>query len=290
MPPKVSVCMITYNHASYVEIAIKSILDQKCNFQIELIIGDDASTDQTLLICRDLARFDSRIRILPSEENLGVMPNFVRVLRACDGDYIAICEGDDYWLDDFKLSKQVSFLESNEAYSASAHQSIILRSNQPAGIFRSSVNPSIATVDLLEGRLFHTASLVFRSSIAETFCKAPLVLSCDRLLNLCISLQGLIHFSSEEMCVYRIHDKGLSSNATVNQFRLDLNSISFLVSLDPSFPKYRYLSYIYATIALCLSARWYHKIGYLSLSFALSFSYFPSNIRRYLLRLFLSSV
>lgn len=112
----VSVCMITYNHESYITQAIEGVLMQKCNFPIELVIGEDCSTDCTRAICKEYAINQKEIRLLPSDCNIGVMANFIKTLEACTGKYIAICEGDDYWTDPYKLQKQVDFLENNEDY------------------------------------------------------------------------------------------------------------------------------------------------------------------------------
>src|ERR1700733_14979577 len=114
---KVSVFMITYNHEKYVEQAIKSIVTQKVNFDFELVIGEDFSTDNTLAICKKYsARYPDIIKLLPSDKNHGLMGNAVRTLNACTGKYIAMCEGDDYWCDPYKLQKQVDFLETNSDY------------------------------------------------------------------------------------------------------------------------------------------------------------------------------
>ena len=277
--PVISVCMITYNHAAYVRQAVESILAQDVDSPLELVIGDDCSTDRTPAICRELELGDCRVRLLSGDKNLGVMPNFVRTLRACAGEYIAVCEGDDYWTDPVKLRKQVSFLESHPDYAGSAHQTWVISDNLPARQFRENVSETLTTTDLIGGRRFHTASLVFRRAALDLFCGSPLVLSCDRLLSLCISFLGKIHYSNESMCVYRLHSGGMSSNATVEQMKLDLNSLGHLRKLQPQFPYYRYLSYVYATIGMCRSARMDQKLYFLALSFLFSFANFPRNLK-----------
>ena len=115
MTPKVSVCMISYRHAAFIAQAIESVLAQQCDFEIELVIGDDCSPDGTGAICDEFARRDPRVRLLPRDRNLGVMANFSRTLQACRGEYVAVCEGDDYWIDPLKLAKQVAFLDAHPA-------------------------------------------------------------------------------------------------------------------------------------------------------------------------------
>lgn len=114
--PMVSVCMITYNHGPYIRQALDSILAQNCPFSCELVIGEDCSSDDTMAVCREYASEHPAITLLPSERNLGMLPNFFRTIEACNGKYIAFCEGDDYWTDPGKLVKQVAFLEENHDY------------------------------------------------------------------------------------------------------------------------------------------------------------------------------
>ena len=109
--PLVSVCMITYNHEPYIRQAIESILMQRCMFPFELVIGEDCSSDGTGDVCREYASAHTNVRLLPSIENLGMLPNFFRTIEACSGKYIAFCEGDDYWTDPHKLQKQADFLD-----------------------------------------------------------------------------------------------------------------------------------------------------------------------------------
>jgi hypothetical protein len=218
------------------------------------------------------------VRVLPHDRNLGVMPNFTRTLLACRGEYIAICEGDDYWTDSQKLRKQVLILDNHPDYAGSAHQSWIVIDGKPVRRFRENVPAVLGTADLVGSRLFHTASVMFRRPVMPLFANGPLVLGCDRLLNFCISFLGSIHYSKEPMCVYRLHGAGMSSNATVEQMKLELNSVPYLSRVQPTFPKYRYLSYVYAAIGLSRAARPHQKLYFLALSFLYSFSSFPKNL------------
>lgn len=271
--------MIAYKHGAYVRQAIESILSQDADFPIELVIGDDCSPDDTALICEEFARSDPRVRLLSRERNLGVMPNFTRTLLACSGDYIAVCEGDDYWTDRLKLRKQVQFLDEHAGFAAATHQSQVVVDDRPVRLFKEDVPATLDTESLIGGRMFHMASVMFRRQpVVELFSKSPLVLGCDRLLNFCISFVGKIHYSEEVMCAYRLHGGGMSSNATVDQMKLELNSIPYLASLQPGFPRYRYLSYVYAAIGLSRSARWHQKVRFLALSFIYSFADFPRNV------------
>ena len=99
---------------NFIKDAIEGILMQKTSFPIELIIGEDCSTDNTRKIVEDYEeKYPNLIFAQYSEKNLGMMNNFFNVLQAAVGKYIALCEGNDYWTDPLKLQKQVYFLEEN---------------------------------------------------------------------------------------------------------------------------------------------------------------------------------
>jgi glycosyltransferase involved in cell wall biosynthesis len=115
--PLVSVSMLTYNHEKYIAQAIESVLKQKTDFPIELIIGEDCSTDGTRAIVDAYAgKHPGIIRVLTGQANVGALANAIRVTNACRGKYLATLEGDDFWNDELKLQKQVDFLEHNPEY------------------------------------------------------------------------------------------------------------------------------------------------------------------------------
>ena len=112
-PPLVSVHMITYNRALYIRQAIDGVLAQNTTFPIELVIGEDCSTDGTREIVFEYQRqHPDLIRLVVSDSNVGASDNSRRSLALCRGKYIAFCEGDDYWTDSYKLQKQADFLGS----------------------------------------------------------------------------------------------------------------------------------------------------------------------------------
>ena len=120
--PLVSVKMITYNHEPYIAQAIEGVLMQETDFPIELIIGEDCSTDRTRGIVLDYQKkYPDIIRVITSQKNVRMQKNGLRTQKACRGKYIAYCEGDDYWHYPLKLQKQVNFLESNKKYSVCFH-------------------------------------------------------------------------------------------------------------------------------------------------------------------------
>ncbi len=114
----VSVIMITYGHENYIEQAILGVLMQEGNFEMELVIANDCSPDATDTIVKKIIKTHpkaDKIKYLKREKNLGVMPNFIDASSHCSGQYIALCEGDDYWIDPHKTEKQLNVFLSDEA-------------------------------------------------------------------------------------------------------------------------------------------------------------------------------
>src|SRR5438094_537303 len=127
----VSICMITYNHEKFVAEAIESVLKQKTTFPIELVIGDDKSTDSTPAIIKGYAeKYPGILKVRYNKENAGVVLNTVKTIEECSGKYIAMLEGDDYWTDPLKLQKQVDFLEKNPDFACSFHNVMVLKSGK----------------------------------------------------------------------------------------------------------------------------------------------------------------
>lgn len=115
--PLVSVWVITFNQEAYLENTLNGILMQKVNFNYEIVIGEDCSTDNTKEICINFQKkYPEKIKLILNEKNIGMISNFIQTAKACKGKYVAFCEGDDYWVDPLKLQTQVDFLEANPEY------------------------------------------------------------------------------------------------------------------------------------------------------------------------------
>lgn len=111
---KISVAVITYNQQDTIAQTLDSILCQKGDFELEVVIGEDCSTDNTLAICQEYAvRYPEQVVLLENTHNLGIMANFARVMKACTGEYVGICAGDDYWCDEEKLQKQLAYFKAH---------------------------------------------------------------------------------------------------------------------------------------------------------------------------------
>jgi glycosyltransferase involved in cell wall biosynthesis len=168
--PVVSVLMITYNHELYLTEAINGILEQTVNFSYEIIIGEDYSTDKTRAIALDFQRrFPSVVRVVFSENNVGMHNNFLRTLNLCNGEFIAFCEGDDYWTDTNKLQTQVDYLRSQPNIGLCFHpvysKSTIDSSASEVICYHGEKNIEIPASELVKngGAFCPSCSLVMRS-------------------------------------------------------------------------------------------------------------------------------
>lgn len=113
----VSVIILTYNQENTVARTIESVLNQKTNYEIEVIIGEDNSSDNTRCICEEYVRkYPDMITLVPQHPNYGVVRNFYECTRMCHGSYLMVCAGDDWWHNENKIQLQVDFLQSNDDY------------------------------------------------------------------------------------------------------------------------------------------------------------------------------
>lgn len=214
----VSVCMITYNHEANIAQAIEGVLMQKTDFPIELVIGEDCSTDETRKIVQGYAeRYSDKIRPLLSEYNLGMIPNFVVTLNACRGKYVALCEGDDYWTDPLKLQKQVDFLEMHPDHAICFHPAKKLYEATREFITIQNLDKKTAydLGDIISGRIvITTVSVMLRriaiQNIPSWYLSSPVG---DTPLFVLASKHGKIGFLDQVMSVYRVHKRGIWQGA-----------------------------------------------------------------------------
>ncbi len=223
--PLVSINCITYNHEAYIRNALEGFLMQKTNFTFEILIHDDASTDQTANIIRQYENeYPGIIKPIYQKENqyskkvdISEQFQYSRTL----GKYTAICEGDDYWIDPLKLQKQVDFLEDNPEFSMCCHDAIILWENKQKRprLFAPAALPSVLGMeDILKGWFIPTASILYRSKILHQRPKwLNKVLNGDYFLQLLCAHHGKIKYFDELMSVYRKDLYGNSLSATVLQ-------------------------------------------------------------------------
>lgn len=167
--PLVSIIVPTYNQQYTIAQTIESILNQQSEFPIEIIIGDDCSTDTTPSICRDYqSKYPQKIKLLLQEKNKGLMANYADLMGNCRGEYIAQCAGDDYWIDEQKLQKQVVFFSQNPDFGFIRTGGYTLNEK---GVLREIDHYNTATGDVFQyakyGAIATACSICFKRSLLE---------------------------------------------------------------------------------------------------------------------------
>ncbi len=281
--PLVSVVTSAYNLEKYIAKAIESVLNQKVNFKLELVIGEDFSTDNTKVILLSYQeKYPDMIRVLLTEKNLGITPNCIRIHNVCKGKYIALLDGDDYWTDNNKLQKQIDFLENNVEYSGSAHQSTVLyNDSKHTHFFGQTVDADFGILDTVSNRKFHTSSLVYRKIIWDKAGGIPasVLVSNDRAIYPMVAMFGKIKYFKESMCVYRQTGYGISARATYEQIETELDMIPWLKKIDRKFPYIRFKSFLHLSIFTnSAKINFLNLVKHYFLFIFCSFSYFPKNL------------
>lgn len=211
--PRLSVSMISFNQEPFIAQAVKSVLTQKTAFPIELVVGDDQSTDGTREILTALQRErPDVIRLLPSERRLGAVRNFTRTIGACRGQYVALLDGDDYWTSPDKLQLQVDFLDSHQECVSCFHRvTSLFEDGHAEPTYPPGRKPAYTLRDILLRNFIPTCSMVFRSKLFDAFPSwyfEKQVIG-DWELHVLNARLGEIGYLDEDMGVYRIHSGGM---------------------------------------------------------------------------------
>ncbi len=238
--PLVSISCITYNHENFIREALDGFLMQKTTFAFEIIIHDDASHDRTAKIIQEYeVRFPNIIFPIYQSENQyskGINPGNQIIIPKCRGKYIAICEGDDYWTDPYKLQKQVDFLEANPGFSLCFHNSFIKHEGLKGKdrlFCKNIVNEITDIKDVIETWYIPSASMVFRNELIS-----PLpdwfndIYNGDYALHLLLAHKGKIKYFNEVMSVYRKNSGALSGGVAKNFIYVNNEIIKLLNYFD----------------------------------------------------------
>lgn len=229
----VSIIIMTYGHEKFIKESIDGVLMQECNFDVELIIANDCSPDNSDFIIKEIIKSSPKsncIKYTRHAENKGMQSNFIWAYEQCKGKYIAMCEGDDYWTDPLKLQKQVNFLESNLDYVLCFHKVDVLKSSGKVVsdfITRIPENYECREVFLKNGNYMHTPSVMFRNYLIkfpDLFKFSP---EGDFLLYVLLTKYGKIGYMKDVMAIYR-YNVGTISRSKNKYFEniLKVNMIS----------------------------------------------------------------
>lgn len=281
--PLVSISCITYNHEPYIAQALDGFLMQKTSFPFEILIHDDASTDRTADIIREYEKkFPEIIKPLYEEENQWIKGrrgssefNFPRA----KGKYIALCEGDDYWVSSEKLQRQFDFMENHLDYSMCFSNAII----NYDGLETKEITPNIKKTKTIKpseiiqngGMFVPSPSIFYRREILENYPEYNS--QCwvgDYPLQIYCAMKGKIYFFNDSLVVYRSNSVGswtyINKTKTFRQKKKGIESELVMLNGNNKASGYKYNHYfmyhkcelltrhIFSEIKLFLEGPWYN--------------------------------
>ena len=213
---RISVLLVTYNHESHIRQALDALFGQVIEGPIELVIADDSSSDRTVAIIKEYEGKDSRFRFkhLDNAKNLGITKNYQRGFTACSGEYVAVLEGDDYWVSPFKLQSQIDFLDTHWECDLCSVNYFVYEENRAHFYPRTAIGNGhrlVSARDLIADNLVgNFSTCMYRKSALDDLPKKLFeICSYDWIMNICVAHSSLIGFLEEPMTVYRLHSNGV---------------------------------------------------------------------------------
>lgn len=231
----VSVIVLTYNHSAYLRQALDSVLMQRADFQFEVLVGDDASSDGTSEIVREYTKkYPDLVRSFIRKKNIGATANLCDLLRRSHGRYINGCEGDDYWTDPEKLQKQVQYLDAHPECSGCTHGIVIVDENGTPlkdQKLRWICDQPVYTLKDFRGLFLpgHPVTLLHRNLFRTDESACSLIENAhpqvaDRTIAMLLAARGEIHRLDGEMACYRKILRKDAKNVTSRQFAAKADS------------------------------------------------------------------
>ena len=282
----VDVIMPVYNHGLYIAEAIESIISQKTNFSYRLIIGEDCSTDNSrAIIAKYETTYPEKIFPVYHPKNLGAQANGSHMLSIAEAKYIAICEGDDYWIDEYKLQKQVDFLEANPDFSMCFTDVKILDElgwNKPWEDYFPKIEKDVLIIDdfiLSYMSVIPTPTIMFRNVIPKPVPDFYLkTLSADICIHFMVADKGKTKYLSDTTAVYRNHSGGITKTKEALARTYDMR-INMYEEANAYF-SFRYNSQFRQQLVYMIRIRMIY--GSRNLGFRLKVKNFRRNIGKYI--------
>ena len=240
--PIVTVYTLVYNHKPYLRQCLDGLVMQKTNFKYECFVHDDASTDGSASIIREYAeKFPEIIRPMIETENQwskhdGSLDRIIQ--KNLRGKYVAICEGDDYWIDPYKLQKQVDFLEAHGDVSLVFTRCHVLLKDK----FIDDEYPNFKGINdcffnseqIYSKWIIPTATVLYRRELYKYYNDAR-IYAGDRVLHLRMAEQGKVFGMSDYTAVYRINEDGLTISRRTDSLKMWENYVGFIQFLRENF-------------------------------------------------------
>ena len=233
-----SVCVRTHNQERFIRNALDSVLRQHTTFPFEIIVSDDASSDGTVGILQEYQKQNpEKIRLLLQETNVGGPENLKRVIEASNAKYVTCLDGDDFYMDEYKLQKQVEFLEAHSEYAACFHNTWYAdETGQLMGLFnRPDFHAVHDAHEFIRERWFvpiHSAAL--RREYIEFPEWYSTVMNDDYVVHLSVAKHGPYYYMPDVMVAYRRH----SGNTSIAYRDLILTDTKLCAVLENMKPLY----------------------------------------------------
>ncbi len=230
--------LLTYNHEKTIARAFDSILSQKTNFEFNIFVLEDCSTDGTADICREYKnKYPDKIELFLNKKNLGVMENLKQGLLKISSKYIAFLEGDDYWCNENKLQKQVDIMEQNTDCTLCGHNTLFkdLSQNKEWLLIDKSEYIIKEKYTIKDDFRIHPSSRVYRNII--DFTDIPLHMILDTHIYLLFLSRGNLYYIDEVMSVYHLTPDGFWAGRRKGNKRL--------MTLDLRYKTNKYFNFAY---------------------------------------------
>ncbi|ACU08762.1 putative glycosyl transferase [Flavobacteriaceae bacterium 3519-10] len=218
---RISIVILTYNHEKFIGQNLAGIFSQAVDAAVEVIICDDHSQDQTdSEITKSLENISDgfNVKYIRHSKNMGATPNFYFALEQVTGDFVAFCEGDDYWTDPHKLQHQLDFLKNNPDYSMCFHAAQNIADDPAVNgtLFSDIETRDYSQLEIYRHWIVHTATVMMRSEVLRSAAKKATMKDqslqyFDTVLFLAARSVGKVHGFEKVMSAYRRHDAGLSA-------------------------------------------------------------------------------
>lgn len=246
-PIIVTIQCLVYNHEPYIRQCLDGFVMQKTNFRFEAIVHDDASTDGSATIIKEYAaKYPDIIKpILETENQYSKGSDVLQGIMNANthGKYVAICEGDDYWIDSLKLQKQVDYLDSHPEYSLIGSNGIILYTDNNKGLEYFNNHTDIRDVsfeELVNTWVFPTASLLFRREILDNYPAWSNELHFgDDIIVMTSAIHGKVATLGELSCVYRKGSGITTKMDQKNEYMAEQHKLFYTHLLEDTGDKYR---------------------------------------------------
>jgi glycosyltransferase involved in cell wall biosynthesis len=214
----VDIPMCVYNHDKFIAQAIEGVLMQQTTFKYRLLIGEDASTDRSREIIKHyLDKYPEKIQVFFHEKNLGASQNSRILLAECNAKYIALCDGDDYWTDPFKLQKQVDIFAKDSDCSLVFHNTLDVKNDGSAPKYCHDLKDRFYIQDFIHFLYARTVSMVFRNPEQGWPKEFQYMRVADWPMAIWITQYGSARYIPEVMAAYRIHDGGVYTTWDLNR-------------------------------------------------------------------------